>query len=102
MNSPLANHPQLWPMTAETAPELTRVRRCSLYGAVLRAFLVILICLFGLTMAATRGRAAEASEYDVKAAFLAKFPEFVKGGNGGAITVGLLGDDPFGGALDTV
>jgi len=45
---------------------------------------------------------AGVSEYDVEAAFLAKFPDFVKwpASSGSPVTIGVLGDDPFGGALD--
>lgn len=47
-------------------------------------------------------RAADGlSEYQVKAAFLAKFPEFVKWPTPSApMTVGVLGNDPYGGVLD--
>ena len=45
----------------------------------------------------------EAPEYDIKAGQIAKFPEFIKGpAAGGAVTIGVLGDDPFGGSLDAV
>jgi len=48
-----------------------------------------------------RAEGTAAPEYAVKAAFVAKFPQFVKWPSGaGSITVGVLGDDPFGGALD--
>jgi hypothetical protein len=46
------------------------------------------------------------SEYQVKAAFLYNFAKFVDwpadafGGNGGQLIIGVVGDDPFGGALD--
>lgn len=42
------------------------------------------------------------SEYTVKAALVVKFTKFVKwpAGSGSPMTVGVLGDDPFGGALD--
>lgn len=53
---------------------------------------------------AFEGRAAEisgVSEYDLKAGYLAKFPDFVKWpAPTGAITLGILGDDPFAGALE--
>lgn len=44
---------------------------------------------------------AEYSEYEVKAAFLFHFVQFVKwpSAPAGPVTVGILGDDPFGGAL---
>lgn len=49
---------------------------------------------------------AQVSEYQLKAAFLANFPEFVTwpatafSGSGAPIVIGILGDDPFGATLD--
>jgi len=45
------------------------------------------------------------NEYQVKAAFIFNFAKFVEWpsdafGEGGALVVGVIGDDPFGGALD--
>lgn len=41
------------------------------------------------------------TEYDVKAALIAKFPQFVTWPSSHAsVTVGIVGADPFGGALD--
>ncbi len=48
----------------------------------------------------------QVSEYQLKAAFLASFPEFVTwpgsafSGAGAPLVIGVLGDDPFGGVLD--
>ena len=44
---------------------------------------------------------AQYGEYEVKAAFMFHFVQFVKwpSGSAGPVTVGILGDDPFGGAL---
>ena len=47
--------------------------------------------------------AQSADEYQVKAAFIfnfAKFVEWPSDGNDGELVVGVVGDDPFGGALD--
>lgn len=41
-----------------------------------------------------------ASEYDLKAAYLYNFVQFVKWPAGGSGVVGVLGDDPFGGKLE--
>ena len=42
----------------------------------------------------------EAPEYDLKAGYIAKFPDFVKWpAPSSPLTVGVLGDDPFGAAL---
>lgn len=48
---------------------------------------------------------AQADEYQVKAAFIFNFAKFVDWpgdafSDGGALVVGVVGDDPFGGALD--
>ena len=49
---------------------------------------------------------AQVSEYQLKALFLVRFPEFVTwpdkafSGPGAPIVIGILGDDPFEGALD--
>ena len=40
------------------------------------------------------------TEYDLKAAFLYKFLQFVKWPGGGSGIIGILGDDPFGGKLE--
>ena len=77
----------------------------SMFGGQVSAFSVhplfaLLLCL--LLAGPAQLRAADGvSEYHVKAAFLAKFPEFVKWPAPGAtITVGVLGDDPFGNVLE--
>lgn len=53
----------------------------------------------------TQVRAQTINEYQVKAAFIFNFAKFVEWpsdafGEGGALVVGVIGDDPFGGALD--
>jgi len=50
-------------------------------------------------------KAQTMNEYQVKAAFIFNFAKFVEWpsdafGEGGALVVGLIGDDPFGGSLD--
>jgi uncharacterized protein DUF4154 len=50
-------------------------------------------------------KAQTVNEYQVKAAFIFNFAKFVDWpsdafGDGGALVVGVIGDDPFGGALD--
>ena len=50
-------------------------------------------------------RAQDINEYQVKAAFIFNFAKFVEWpsdafGEGGALVVGVIGDDPFGGSLD--
>jgi hypothetical protein len=50
-------------------------------------------------------KAQTINEYQVKAAFIFNFAKFVEWpsdafGDGGALVVGMIGDDPFGGSLD--
>lgn len=50
-----------------------------------------------------RAENLEATEYDLKAGYLAKFPDFIRWpAPGSPVTVGVLGNDPFGAALDGV
>src|ERR1700681_3665474 len=63
-----------------------------------------------LTMAtgllSSQARAQTSNEYQVKAAFLYNFAKFVDwpaeafGSSGAPFVIGVVGDDPFGGALD--
>jgi hypothetical protein len=54
----------------------------------------------------TRVRAQDVSEYKVKAAYLLNFAKFVNwpqkiyDDDNGDVVIGILGDDPFGGAID--
>jgi hypothetical protein len=66
--------------------------------------LVSLLVLMGNVLT-TPVQAQAANEYQVKAAFIFNFAKFVEWpadavGDGGALVVGVVGDDPFGGALD--
>ena len=63
--------------------------------------LVLLLLLLSPRFFAA-GAHAQLSEYEVKAGFLAKFQDFVKwpASSGLGVTVGVLGDDPFGVTLD--
>ena len=69
-----------------------------------RMILVSLLALMGNVLT-TQVQAQAADEYQVKAAFILNFARFVEWpsdafGDGGALVVGVVGDDPFGGALD--
>ncbi len=70
------------------------------------AFPLSLILFAGAFVSFASGARAEerdVSEYELKAALLAKFPAFVKWpASRGAVTIGILGDDPFGAGLDRV
>jgi hypothetical protein len=66
--------------------------------------LVLLLALMG-NMLTAQVQAQSADEYRVKAAFIFNFAKFVEWPNdgfsdGSALVVGVVGDDPFGGALD--
>ncbi len=71
----------------------------SLFAAV--GFTLAILC--GIFCPQARG---QVSEYQLKAAFLANFPEFITwpasafSGADAPIVIGVLGNDPFGGALD--
>jgi hypothetical protein len=68
----------------------------------LRRFLLLCICM-QFTVCPVRLLAQNPiPEYTAKAGFLALFPDYVKWPNsvGGPISIGILGDDSFGGALD--
>jgi hypothetical protein len=97
--------------TTHSAP-LTRVARRS-PRRLLKSATVLLLLLRALLPAvsvcgsAVRAEAAANSEYQVKAAFLYNFMKFVDWpGDGlstpGTVTLGILGKDPFGEALDEV
>ena len=76
---------------------------CLLLSGVVRFFLVL--ALVGSPLSA-RVQAQSSNEYQVKAAFLYNFAKFVDwpaeafGGSNGMLIIGVVGDDPFGGALD--
>ena len=73
-------------------------RKYLLLRAVARFALLGIVWMAGVC--GEDARAQGVSDTDVKAAFLAKFPAFVKWPSSpSAITVGILGEDPFGGAL---
>lgn len=69
-----------------------------------RMMLALLLALIG-NLVTTEVRAQSADEYQVKAAFIFNFAKFVDWptdalGNAADLVVGVVGDDPFGGALD--
>lgn len=78
-------------------------RCCDRTGLLLKTVTrLLLFCIvWKIAVCGVEARAQGVSEYDLKAACLAKFPQFVKWpSSSGTMTVGILGDDPFGGALD--
>lgn len=76
--------------------------RNSLTLKMIGSCLLALISLGALSSAVQ----AQSSEYQVKAAFLYNFAKFVDwpaeafAGSNGMLVIGVIGDDPFGGALD--
>ena len=79
-------------------------RKCLLLGTALRVLLLGIVWRGTCMGPSAHAEPAAAPEYDVKAAFLFNFTQFVKWppGPGGQFTIGILGDDPFGGALDKI
>lgn len=69
----------------------------------MRLLAIIAVWSLGISGAKVCAQGA-ASESDVKAAFLAKFAGFCKWPAGGGLTntIGIVGADPFGGALDNM
>ncbi|MDQ3624574.1 MAG: YfiR family protein [Verrucomicrobiota bacterium] len=71
-----------------------------------RRFLVWVTLLLVAPSSFILSAKAQHSEYDVKAAFIANFVKFVRWPAGALpdanapLTIGILGNDPFGGALD--
>lgn len=78
---------------------VTRQAKETRGGPSRRVFLAILIA-----SRAALGSSPPPSEYEVKAAFLCSFAEYVEwpAGRGDGLTIGILGDDPFGPMLDDV
>jgi len=74
-------------------------------GVIIAALMVLVIAMAG---ASAPPRSAVAQEYDLKAAFLFNFAQFVEWPTDAfptptsPITIGVLGDDPFGASLDAV
>ena len=69
--------------------------------------LLLTVVILAVTCWPAREAAAASSEYQVKAAFLYNFMKFVEWpadglSNTGILTLGILGKDPFGDALDEV
>lgn len=82
-------------------PKACRLRTSLLVGYAIRVLLLGTFWTAGFRGREARAQSAAYSEYEVKAAFLFNFVQFVKWpASGGQITIGILGDDPFGGALE--
>lgn len=68
----------------------------------------LLLALWPVVTPAATARSAHAQEYDLKAAFLFNFAQFVEwpadafAGAASPITIGILGEDPFGTSLDEI
>ena len=104
MNPLTPNNPEAaWLTPDMMAPNVSRIRKKIPLRRIVR--LLALGACWGLTLGGgrTRAESLEAPEYDLKAGYIAKFPDFVKWPAGaGAVTVGVLGEDPFGASLDAV
>ncbi len=89
-------------MRSSTHPKPTRRRKSVLLGAFFRVLLWSAVGSAALGWREARAESAAYSEYEVKAAFLFNFVQFVKwpAALSGPVTIGILGDDPFGGTLE--
>jgi hypothetical protein len=75
-----------------------RIRKCLVF--------ILLACAAGKIQKPAMGQGESTSEYEIKAAFLFNFAKFVEwpasvmGETNGSFIIGILGRDPFDGALD--
>lgn len=100
MNLPFPNNPETARlMTDMMAPSITNIRRGFPLRRLVRLLALGACWSFTMVGGLVRAEPLEAPEYDLKAGYIAKFPDFVKWPAPGAVTVGVLGDDPFGAAL---
>ena len=78
--------------------------RKALLGPVIRLLLLGAVGTVGPGRREVRAESSAYSEYEVKATFLFHFVQFIKwpSASGSQMTIGILGDDPFGGALDKI
>ena len=81
-----------------TTIPISCIRCRGILGALLRLLVIAAFWNLGVRSGELRAESA-VEEYDVKAAFLANFAQFVKWPGGSSGTIGILGDDPFGGKL---
>ena len=90
------------PMRSSTHPPPARRRKSLLLGTFFRVLLLPAVWWATLGQHEARAESAAYSEYEVKAAFLFNFIQFVKwpAALNGPVTIGILGDDPFGGMLE--
>lgn len=76
--------------------------RSAAFTAALRLILLCLLWHLAVCAPAAHAQGTGFSEYDVKAVTLFKFVQFIKWppAGGTQFTIGVVGNDPFGGALD--
>ncbi len=82
-----------------TTIQPTGIRSRGAFGLLMRLLIIAASWNLGLRGGDLRAEPA-VTEYDLKAAFLYKFVQFVKWPGGGSGIIGILGDDPFGGKLE--
>ncbi len=86
-------------------PISERANFCSPCSKLRRSFFGLLLLIFSIS-ACGLGHAQQSKEYQLKAAFLYNFAQFVKWPSASfssadaPFCIGILGDDPFGSALD--
>jgi YfiR/HmsC-like len=79
-----------------------RIRACGAGITAVRSWTALVFCSVILLPGAVAAQTVDASEYQVKAAYLYNFAKFVEwpatsfDGSGGELQICLLGDDPFG------
>lgn len=79
-----------------------------LHRVQLKAGVVAVVCLVAIGLDPRSACAQTPGEYDLKAAFLLNFAKFVEwpentfGDRSSPLVLGIVGDDPFGGAMDRV
>jgi hypothetical protein len=82
--------------------------RSSAHGAAFRRWLPLAVCIVVMSVSAVAWPATPAAEYQVKAAYLFNFGQFVEwprqsyGSPDAPFVIGILGNDPFGATLDKV
>jgi hypothetical protein len=81
------------------------IQRCQTIRDLSRRLTIFLLFALLANASGIQVRAQAINEYQVKAAFIFNFAKFVEWPSdafveGGPLVVGVIGDDPFGGALD--
>jgi len=85
---------------------MSHARRSALGGRILAGFLLFLVIPYGIAAPERQDSAKKMPEYELKAGFLYNFAKYVEWPadsfekKESPITIGIVGADPFGGALE--